>query len=246
VPFFYNSAMSSHNPGIDCHKLLEVADRLKIHYGRLQLVPSHDGVGELVATILSQNTSDMNASRAYASLKSRFLDWTSIELSVIDDVAEAIVIGGLARQKARAIKSALTAIRHRFGTYDLLPLKALNVGEARSFLVALPGVGPKTASCVLLFALGMPAMPVDTHVHRVTRRIGIAMDKVGPAQIQEAIENCLGSEASAIYQLHMNLIRHGRVTCTSRNPKCSRCAVSDLCDYWKLANAAEGPVHPDR
>jgi endonuclease-3 len=149
-------------------------DALEPLYGRPENTPSRDPLSELVLTILSQNTSDRNSGKAFVQLLSTFKNWGTIAAAPEAEVVEAIRGGGLAQQKAPRIKSALRGVAERTGgDFHLDFLEEMELEEARDWLRSLPGVGPKTAACVLLFALGLPAMPVDTHVERVSKRLGL-------------------------------------------------------------------------
>ena len=217
-------------------KTQAVADALTLTYGprawRRHLPP----VDELVATILSQHTSDANTDRAYASLRTRFPTWQHVINAPVADVADAIRSGGLANQKAPRIQAVLSSVREQYGGFDLDSLASMSVREARGQLTSLNGVGPKTASCVMLFSLGMPAMPVDTHVHRVTRRIGLIDDRTTAEAAHEALEAQLDGDRDRVYAFHMHLIHHGRTICTARRPYCERCSLTDLCDYARNSN----------
>jgi endonuclease-3 len=147
-------------------------------------------------------------------------------------VADAIRSGGLANLKAPRIQAVLVAVRERIGALDLSGLADLSVAEARAELVALKGVGPKTASCVLLFSLGLPAMPVDTHVHRVSRRLGLIAAADSAESAHEQLECNLGGNRDEVYAFHMNMIAHGRTLCLARRPRCERCILTECCDYY--------------
>lgn len=205
----------------------EILARLAVLYGRPEHVPHGDAVAELVLTILSQNTADTNSGRAFTQLLHRFPSWDAVADAPIDEVVATIQLGGLAQQKAPRIQSALRAVRERSPAWDLSSLAALPLEEARAWLRALPGVGPKTAACVLLFALGLPAMPVDTHVGRVAKRLGLIPEKLTAERAHEALEALV--EPEDYYRFHMLLIKHGRRTCAARNPACDRCPLATEC-----------------
>jgi endonuclease III len=209
----------------------DIAEILHQTYGprpwRRHLPP----VDELIATILSQHTSDINTDRAFASLKARFPTWPDVISAPTNDVVDAIRTGGLANQKAPRIQRVLSSIIDEYGSFDLDRLAVFSVPEARAHLTSIHGVGPKTASCVLLFSLGMPAMPVDTHVHRVTRRIGLIDDKLSADQAHGVLESLLQGDLDQTYAFHMHLIGHGRTVCTARRPFCERCTLASRCDY---------------
>ena len=210
-------------------KIAAVHYRLLQVYGEPRRRGCSDPVGSLIQTILSQNTSDVNTARAYASLRATFSDWRTVMEAPIEAVADAIRSGGLANQKALRIQAALRTIYETRGDFDLNWLAELPVHEARDWLTSLPGVGPKTASIVLLFCFDRPAFPVDTHVHRVTRRLGLAPSQASPDQVMRIIES--HTPPAWFYPLHLNLIRHGRAVCKARNPRCDACALADLCDF---------------
>ncbi|HEX5465247.1 MAG TPA: endonuclease III [Candidatus Limnocylindrales bacterium] len=206
-----------------------VLEALAAMYGRPHWEPRPDPVAQLVVTILSQNTSDLNADRAFAALKARYPSWAEVEDAPIDELVDTIRGGGLAPQKAPRIQATLRHIRERRGGYELDFLAHLPPLEARAWLTAIPGVGPKTAAVVLLFCFGLPLMPIDTHVERVTRRIGILRPQDG---LVAAHDRILGDIApQQVFEAHVNLITHGRRTCHPRNPACDRCLIAPRCRY---------------
>lgn len=192
-------------------------------------------VDELVATILSQHTSDRNTERAFASLRASFPTWHAVISAPTADVADAIRSGGLANQKAPRIQTVLRSIDDRYGGFDLDALATMDIATARAELTSLHGVGPKTASCVLLFSLGMPAIPVDTHVHRVTGRLGLIGPKTSAEQAHGILEAALEGDRDQAYAFHMHLIRHGRSVCIARRPRCELCPLTKVCAYVKHA-----------
>jgi endonuclease III len=213
-------------------KIRRVASQLDQCYGPRRWHSHGDPIDELVATILSQHTSDLNTERAFASLRSRFPTWEAVIEAPTEAVADAIRSGGLANLKAPRIQAVLVAVRDRFGGFDLSPLGDMTVTAARGELVTLKGVGPKTASCVLLFSLGMPAMPVDTHVHRVSQRLGLIAPSDSAEAAHELLERDLGENVDEVYAFHVNLIAHGRTVCLARRPRCERCVLTECCDYY--------------
>jgi endonuclease-3 len=182
-----------------------------------------DPVSELVFTILSQHTSDLNAERAGEALKARFSSWEAVAAAPEEEVEEAIRSAGLARQKTPRILGALRRIQETRGRLNLDFLRELPLEQAKAWLRALPGVGPKTAAVVLCFALGMPAMAVDTHVHRVTRRLGLIGPKVTAEQAHDILEPLVPPEE--VYAFHVGLITHGRRVCHAQRPKCGQCIL---------------------
>ncbi|MFP4482961.1 MAG: endonuclease III domain-containing protein [Thermovirgaceae bacterium] len=182
----------------------------------------------LVRTVLSQNTNDTNRDRAYENLRRYFPDWKDILGAETDKIAEAIKTAGLSNTKASRIKKILETVKMTFGVLSLEKMKEWDNSEARRFLQDLPGVGPKTAACVLLFDLHMPAFPVDTHVARVSRRIiGWAPARATPEAIQGCLETVI--PPNRYLGAHLNLIFHGRNICLARKPGCLRCPIADLC-----------------
>ncbi|MCC6629553.1 MAG: endonuclease III [Chloroflexi bacterium] len=201
--------------------------RLDDAYGQPVWQPSGDPLTELIQTILSQHTSDVNSGRAYQSLVAHFPNLAAVRDAPPPLVVDAIRMGGLAEVKTRRIQAVLAALSASGGPPRLPDLTALPLAEARRYLTDLPGVGPKTAACVLMFGLGLPALPVDTHVHRVSRRLGLIPDRMSAEAAHAALE-ALAPPADA-YRLHVDLIRHGRRVCRAPTPRCAVCVVRDLC-----------------
>ncbi|MCK9566476.1 MAG: endonuclease III [Methanothrix sp.] len=189
-----------------------------------------DPVDLLIMTILSQNTSDTNSLRAFAILKSAFCTYEEILAAPVEAVADAIRAGGLADIKARRIKEALSRIKQDAGAITLIFLEDMEKDEAIAYLLSLPGVGSKTASVVLLFAFGMPFLPVDTHVYRVSRRLGLLAEDVRLEKAQPILERIV--PADKYHSLHLNLITHGRLICRARGPKHDECSLHNWCDYY--------------
>lgn len=191
-----------------------------------------DVLGALVATILSQNTSDLNSGRAYAALRAAFPGgWDDVREAPVTQVADAIRAGGLANIKAPRIQSILQDIYERTGRTDLDYLVTWEDGAIREHLRSLPGVGPKTAACVLMFNLGRPVLPVDTHVHRVSGRIGLIGAKVGADRAHDDLRALI--DDGQVYSFHVHLIEHGRRVCHARKPECGRCPVRAECDFYQ-------------
>lgn len=215
--------------------LATLHDRLVEVYGTPRSRRQLDPMDELVLTILSQNTSDTNRDRAWERLKSRFPDWAAVEAAPLADVEEALRPGGLHRVKATRIRETLARVRQQHGGYDLSHLDDMDIEEARTELSAIKGIGAKSANCILLFSLGRPAFPVDTHVYRVLHRIGVhkARDLAAAnLELRDAVPD------GTHFVLHMNVIRHGREVCHARKPNCPGCAVNDLCGYPDKTPAA--------
>jgi endonuclease-3 len=191
---------------------------------------------ELVLTILSQNTSDSNSGRAFMRLRRRFPVWEALLAAPVAEIEQAIAVGGLARIKAPRIKAALEAVHEKRGSFDLEFLRDLPLDEAKAWLRELKGVGPKTAACVLMFALGRPALPVDTHVHRVAQRLGFVPAKATAEQAHDILEGMLA--ADEIYAFHISLIKHGRRLCRAQRPLCEECPLLDGCPAGQAQTGA--------
>jgi endonuclease-3 len=195
-------------------------------------------VDELVSTILSQNTNDVNRDRAFYALRGKFDTWEAVRDAPEAAVVEAIRPAGLANLKGPRIQAVLRAITEERGALNLDFLRELPVDEAREWLTKFKGVGPKTAAIVLLFSLGRPAFPVDTHVHRVTGRLGLRPEKMSADDAHAYFEGLL--PADTYYAAHLNIIRHGREVCHARKPACERCVLLSLCPFGKALAASEG------
>jgi endonuclease III len=212
-----------------------VLARLREHYGDAPPRSPNDPLAELVETILSQHTSDANSARAFASLMATFGSWEAIRAAPLDRVADAIRSGGLAEVKAPRIVAALDAIYQDRGELSLDFLHDLDTDEARRYLTSLEGVGPKTAACVLLFACGKPALPVDTHVFRVSRRLGLIGPRTDAARAHRELEAQVPPED--VYDFHVLLIWHGRRICKAPIPRCSICPLVEVCPKVGVASA---------
>lgn len=211
-------------------RAVAVHEELIEYYGRPEWRNPLPPIAELVSTILSQNTNDTNRDRAFGALRARFPTWEQVRDAETEAVIDAIRVAGLANQKGPRIQSALRKIMEERGELSLDFLQDMEVHEARHWLMQIKGVGPKTAAIILLFSLDMPAFPVDTHVHRVTGRIGLRPDTMNADNAHEHLANLLPE--GAYYAAHLNLIRLGREICVARKPKCPQCPLQDLCDYY--------------
>jgi endonuclease-3 len=216
-------------------KIAAVHRRLGEIYGLPAWQPlDQPAIDELIGTFLSQNTSDANAARAFANLKAAYPTPQAVIDAPTEELAAVIRSGGLAQQKAPRIQAALRAIYHERGDFDLGWLAELPVDEARAWLNQLDGVGNKTASILLLFGFHRPAFPVDTHVHRLARRLGLAPAAASPDKVMHLIED--HASPAIFYPLHLNFIRHGRTVCKAQRPRCAECVLSTICD-WSRANS---------
>jgi endonuclease-3 len=206
----------------------EIYRRLARRLGPLDAPRRLDPLEELILTVLSQNTSDVNRDRAYAAMRRRFPTWEALADANPPELAAAIRPGGLANIKAPRLLSILHEIREREGgSLDLLWMRTAQSARVREYLTSLPGVGPKTAACVLAFALGRPALPVDTHVHRVARRLGFFDERTDAAKAHVVMEELVPSRLRV--RMHVGLIRLGRTICRAGRPACGICPLQDLC-----------------
>ena len=200
-------------------------------YGEKRWRIRRDPVAVLVQTILSQNTSDINSGRAFQNLMDTFAGWDEVTDASISRICLVIKAGGLGKVKAGYIKKTLKEILRRRGEFSLVFLKDLSLNEAREWLMQLPGVGMKTASVVLLFSLGIPAVPVDTHVFRVASRLGLIGPKVNIEKAHRLLEAIVPE--SGAFRFHILLIEHGRRTCKSQRPRCTECVLGSLCPSYE-------------
>ena len=200
---------------------------LEPQYGPFSWHQRYDPVTELVFTILSQHTSDINAERAERMLEERFESWEETAQADVREIEATIQVSGLARQKAPRIQGTLRRILELRGELELDFLQKLPLAEAKAWLQALPGVGPKTAAVVLCFSLGMPAMAVDTHVHRVSRRLRLIGPKVTAERAHDLLEGQVSAEE--VYGFHVALITHGRRVCKAQRPRCGECVLRERC-----------------
>lgn len=207
----------------------ELRQRLLQHYGqpvwRVKLPP----LDELISTILSQNTNDNNRDRAFDALRERFPSWEDVRDAAPQSVVDAIRPAGLANQKGPRIQAVLRQITQEQGTLNLDYLREQSPAAAMETLLQFKGVGPKTAAIVLLFSLDMPAFPVDTHIHRVTGRLGLRPERMNAEKAHGFLADLFPPET--YYDVHLNIIRHGREVCHARKPACERCFLTDICRY---------------
>lgn len=218
-------------------KVLRICSRLNAAYGKKEYSPSQAPLDSLILTLLSQNTSSSNCSRAFAQLRERFPLWENVLKSDVNDIAEAIRPGGLAEIKAPRIKAILQQIYEAQGSLDLSWLELKGSNEVRDYLLSFSGVGPKTAACVLLFSLGRPVLPVDTHVLRISKRLGLIDQKVSAEKAHQILQEMLPDDR--IYSFHVNMIAHGRAVCAAGAPKCNICTLKEDCDYFARLRAGK-------
>lgn len=205
----------------------EIIELLEQEYGSREWQADREPIDVLIGTILSQNTSDANSGRAFASLKASFNSWEAVASAPAEHIARVIKSGGLFQIKAARIKQVLEQIENEQGRISLDSLKSMSTAEAEDYLMRLPGVGHKTASCVLLFSLGKPSLPVDTHVFRVAKRLGLIDFKTSIDKAHSLLQEQI--PPSKVYQFHIYMIEHGRRICRARQPRCNRCILKGTC-----------------
>jgi endonuclease-3 len=215
-------------------KYKPVAEALGNLYGVPQWRKNTPPMDELVSCILSQNTNDANRDRGFDALKARYPRWEMVVETPVDELIDTIRPAGLANQKGPRIQQVLRIIHAEQGDYNIDFLNDLSIDDAKAWLTSLPGVGPKTAAIVLCFAFGRPAFPVDTHVHRVSTRIGFLPAGINADKAHPVMEAIVPPED--YYAFHINLIQHGRSVCHARGPRCERCPLTDCCDYFQGLN----------
>ena len=208
-------------------KVGQIAELLQEQYGTREWHLNPDSLAVLVQTILSQNTSDTNSGRAFQTLLACFEGWQSIAGADVTSISNCIKSGGLGRIKAQRIKEVLNQILQKRGQLELEFLNQFALSDAEDWLLELPGVGLKTARCVLLFSLGMPALPIDTHILRVTKRLGLINSRVSLDEAHKILGELVPPDD--VYQFHVLMIEHGRKVCRARNPNCPACILKEIC-----------------
>ena len=214
-------------PTVRAQRAQDVYRLLLEHYGERMWEKRAEPMDELIYTVLSQHTSDLNTDRTFADLQATFPTWREVVDAPTEAIQEAIKRGGLSKIKAPRIQAILQEIERQRGEFSIDFLADIPFDEARRWLLTLPGVGEKTAACVLLFSLGRPALPVDTHVHRVSGRLGLITKKTNADKAHHALESLI--DESQVYQFHVDLIEHGRKVCHARRPNCGECVLSEIC-----------------
>ncbi len=215
----------------DTQKMAQLLDRLHETWGREE----HDGIddvlGVLIRTILSQSTTRSNTDRAFASLLDTYGgDWARVATAPVTEVEDAIRVGGLARQKAPRIQAILNEVHEAYGEYSLEILANEDLATAQAVLFGFPGVGPKTAAFVLMWALGKDVFPMDTHIFRILERVGLLDTSMSAAKAHTAMEALI--PAGECFPAHMVMVEHGRKICTARNPSCTECSLNDICTFY--------------
>jgi endonuclease-3 len=212
----------------------KVSRLLEMSLGRPLRPNQTDPIGGLVLAILSQNTNDRNRDRAFGRLRERYGSWEEVALASPSEVEEAIRPAGLSKVKSERIINCLRTLKGGDGTLD--SLKGMSLEEAEGFLTSIPGIGLKTARCVLLFQLGLPAFPVDTHIMRVSKRLGWIPEKASARKAHEILQNSIPHDL--VLDLHINMIRLGRTLCRPRNPRCGQCPLLEECSTGKRERAS--------
>ncbi len=235
----YNSGMNvatAQNKMACSLKVSQLCRRLRQLYGPVELAEPAPVLDELIATILSQNTSDQNSGAAFDRLLRRFADWDAVRRAPLGKIIQAIRSAGLARRKAPRIKAILQQIHQQHGTLSLDFLRRLPAAKALAYLRGFAGVGPKTAACVLLFACRKPVLPVDTHVHRLSRRLGLIGSRTSADKAHDELAHLVPRRL--VLEFHIQLIRHGRTICRARQPRCLECPLLDGCPAGKKKHQA--------
>jgi endonuclease-3 len=221
----------------DRRRVSAIQDALRRYYGKPRNLPHHAPLDELVLTVLSQNTNDRNRDVAYTRLRRSFPDWRAVAEAPPEAVEEAIRPGGISKVKSRRIQAMLHVIEHETGILDLDWLAGAPRERAFEFLERLPGVGRKTAACVLLFSFDRPELPVDTHVYRVSSRLALVRPKAPFEEAHETMRNLV--DPRDVYEVHVNMLRHGRRLCTAQRPACPECPLLRMCPFGRELRAAE-------
>jgi endonuclease-3 len=214
-------------PNATRRRVRAIHDRLAERFGPLEPPRAVDPLDELILTVLSQHTSDLNAERAFADLRAAYPTWDDVVAAAPESIADSIRSGGLANTKAPRIQQILRGVHDREGSFSLDRLRDMTDAEAREYLTSLPGIGPKTAAVVISFALGRDAIPVDTHVHRTTRRLGMIPDRASAERADRLLHDLVPDGLRT--PLHVGLIRLGRQICKAPVPSCRVCPLEDLC-----------------
>jgi endonuclease-3 len=227
-------------------RIVKVIDLLEVNLGvPRQKKARTDPLDMLIGTLLSQNTNDRNSHRAYRKLRSRFPTWKKVAGAPVGAIASAIRVGGMKNQKSKRIKALLKNILEKNGSYSLRVLKGMNDNDVIEMLTSFNGIGYKTAACVLLFSLRREVFPVDTHIHRISNRLGLVETKT-PEKTFEAMKPLVPKGKS--YSFHTNLIRFGRTVCIAQRPRCGQCPLYDECVFSRkeMYASAKHPVSSRR
>jgi endonuclease III len=225
-------------------RAVEVHRLLGEEYGIRQWERRRDPMHELISTILSHRTTGANEKKAYTQLRERYGSWEQIRDAPVEGITEAIAPSNYPEAKAPRIKAVLARIIAERGEANIDFLADLPLEEGLAWLQSLPGVGPKTATLVLLFCFAKPVLPVDTHVHRVSGRIGLIGRNASAEQAHDLLLRLLPHDAEVLWNFHHNMLRHGQRVCVWGTPRCEQCVVRELCDYYRTQGAGEAPEQP--
>ncbi len=220
-------------------KAAEVYERLVAAQGYRELVPRREPMHELISTMLSHRTTGHNEDLAYERMWQRFGSWQAIRDAPVEELAEAIAPSNFAEAKAPNIQKTLARIIEERGEASINFLADLPAEQGLAWLMSLPGVGIKTASLTLLFCFAKPVLPVDTHVHRVSQRLGLIGPKVNPTAAHPLLEALLPHDAPVLYNFHVSMLRHGQKICVWSDPRCEKCPLTDLCDWYAAHRQAK-------
>lgn len=226
--------MASPRPGTRAH-VRAIVDRLAEAYGPLPYERRHPPVSELVTTLLSHSTTDLNQERAFGALRARFPTWDAVRAAPVEEVEDVVRVAGLANQKAPRIQRVLDQIAADPRGADLEWLGDVPLDDAMAYLTAMDGVGPKTAACVMCFSFDAHVVPADTHVHRIALRTRIVPPRASATAAQERLTRWV--PVGQAFATHMRLIRHGRTVCLARAPRCGGCVLLDLCPTGRRARS---------
>ena len=218
-------------------KAWEMYQRLLALHGHQPNVPRREPMHELISTILSHRTTGKNEESAYHKMRARWPTWEAVRDAPTAELAATIAESNYADQKAPRIQEVLRRIIEARGAANIDFLRDMPLPEAMSWLTSLPGVGPKTASLVLLFCFARPVLPVDTHVHRVSQRVGLIGPKVDPTAAHPLLQALLPADPQILYNFHINTLRHGQKICVWGTPRCGQCPLTGICDYYQTHRA---------
>ncbi|MFO7793469.1 MAG: endonuclease III [Candidatus Nanohaloarchaea archaeon] len=218
-------------------KIREINQRLKDYYGEPERPTDQSGIDYLVETILSQNTNDINRDKAFKQLKEKYDSWDQVEKSDREELIDTIRVAGLGPTKAERIQESLRIVREDQGEYSLEFIDEMSIEDGKKWLTDIPGIGPKTAAIILCFYFGKPVMPVDTHVHRISQRLGLIPEGTSREKAHEILEDRVPDEL--IYEFHILLIYHGREHCKAQNATCCEGPLADICSNCEKISSKE-------
>ncbi len=212
-------------------KASRITKVLHKHYGSPRHNNKDDPLDELIFIMLSLMTTSQSCNRVFDKLKRSFSNWDELLQGSLSDLIRIIRRAGLSRQKAPRIRAILSKLKHDFGSATLEPLRSMGSNDVEGYLTSLPGVGTKTAKCVMMYSLGRKVLPVDTHVWRVARRVGLVKEAVRYERVHEELERVV--QPKDRHSFHVNAVAHGRSLCTAARPRCGECPILELCEYGK-------------